>query len=99
MKTNHDSDRCYNTQAAVDKHSQRILDTEVSNNASDNQQLIPVIEAVQRGTGAIPDMILADAGYASEADFAALEQRLFKTLVLAAAPRTGSRRAAAGRFP
>jgi len=75
MKTGHGFEQCYNAQAAVDEHSQLILATEVGNNASDSQRLIPVIEAVQRNTGATPEMILADAGYASEANFQALEQR------------------------
>lgn len=75
MKTAHGFDQCYNAQAAVDEDSQLILATEVGNNASDSQRLIPVIEATERNTGATPDMTLADAGYASEANFQALEAR------------------------
>lgn len=75
MKTGHGFDQCYNAQAAVDEDSQLILATEVGNNASDTQRLIPVVDAIQRNTGALPQMTLADAGYASEANFMALEAR------------------------
>lgn len=73
MKTAHGFDPCYNAQAAVDEGSQLIVATELGQQAPDMQQLVPMVQAVQRNVGALPDMTLADAGYASEANFVALE--------------------------
>lgn len=74
MKTAHGFDPCYNVQAAVDEGSQLIVATEPGQQAPDVQQLVPMVQAVQRNVGALPTMTLADAGYASEANFVALEQ-------------------------
>jgi hypothetical protein len=63
----------YNAQAAVDGASQLIVATGLSNNASDAIQLLPMMEAAQRNAGATPQQLLADAGYRSEANLAALE--------------------------
>ncbi len=63
----------YNAQAAVDGGSQLVVATGLSHNASDAIQLLPLIEATQRNTGAAPQQLLADAGYRSEANLATLE--------------------------
>lgn len=73
MKTAHGFDPCYNAQAAVDEGSQLIVATELGNAGVDVNQLVPMVEAVRRNVGVLPDMTLADAGYASEANFVALE--------------------------
>lgn len=62
----------YNAQAAVDE-SLLIVAATVTNSASDAAQLLPVLAQLQATTGQSPAMALADAGYASEANFAALE--------------------------
>lgn len=62
----------YNAQAAVDE-SLLIIAATVSNIASDTPQLLPVLAQVQSTLGQSPTMLLADAGYASEANFVALE--------------------------
>lgn len=62
----------YNAQAAVDE-SLLIIAATVSNIASDSPQLLPVLEQVRDTLGQSPTMLLADAGYASEANFVALE--------------------------
>ncbi|MCK7497294.1 MAG: IS1182 family transposase [Comamonadaceae bacterium] len=63
----------YNAQAAVDGASQLIVAAGLSNNASDARELLPLIEATQYNTGATPRELLADAGYRSETNLAALE--------------------------
>jgi len=73
MKTGDGFQQCYNAQAAVDEGSQLIVATALTNGAADNGQLLPLVAAVQRTTGALPAVTLADSGYASEATFAALE--------------------------
>ena len=72
MKTGNGFEQSDNAQAAVDE-SGLIVATEVVNASTDNHQLIPMVEATQRNTGVLPQMTLADSGYASEVNFAALE--------------------------
>lgn len=72
MKTGHGFDQCYNAQAAVDE-SGLIVATEVGNAGHDTHALVPMVRATQENVGALPQMTLADSGYASEANFAALE--------------------------
>ncbi|HEU0197202.1 MAG TPA: IS1182 family transposase, partial [Nevskiaceae bacterium] len=69
MKTAHGFDPCYNAQAAVDEDSHLIVATELGNGANDVRQLVPMVQAVQHNVDALPMMTLADAGYASEANF------------------------------
>ncbi len=72
MKTSNGFDQCYNAQAAVDE-SGLIVATEVGNAGNDTHALVPMVRATQENVGALPQMTLADSGYASEANFAALE--------------------------
>jgi transposase len=69
----------YNTQVAVDSEHQIIVAATLNNQASDSQQLVPVIEAVKETAGAYPDEAMADAGYKSEANFATLESDAYTT--------------------
>lgn len=75
MKTQEGFQQCYNGQAAVDEDSRLIVAADLSNNAPDNGQLLPMVEQTQANTGLSPEMTLADAGYASEAAFRELEAR------------------------
>lgn len=75
MKTGYGFDQCYNAQAAVDGQSLLIIATELGNNGNDNDRLLSVLEGVQANTGSLPEMSLADAGYAGEVNFAALQER------------------------
>jgi IS5 family transposase len=72
MKTPDGFQQCYNAQAAVDADSQIIVACAVTNQPPDVQQLRPMLEAVHELTGSYPEELTADAGYASEANFAAL---------------------------
>jgi transposase len=72
MKTPHGFEQCYNAQASVDERG-LIVATEVIDAGTDSRHLIPMVEATRKNTQALPQMILADSGYASEANFAALE--------------------------
>ena len=69
--------QCYNAQAAVDAESQVILRglrtaCEVSQAPPDVQRLRPMLEQLIELNGRAPAELSADAGYASEANFAAL---------------------------
>lgn len=58
----------YNAQAAVDCDSQIIVAAEVTQHANDKQELIPLIDQVEENTGMLPEAVLADTGYFSEAN-------------------------------
>lgn len=62
-------EQSYNAQASVDETKQIIVAVAVTNCASDNDQLIPMIEATKESTGKLPEQVLADAGYRSEENF------------------------------
>jgi transposase len=74
MKSSEGFQQCYNAQVAVDADSQVIVACEVSNAPTDIQRLRPMLEQVHEHTGRYPDHFTADAGYASEANFAALAE-------------------------
>lgn len=69
MKMGNGFEQSYNAQAAVDETKQIIVAVSVTNCAADNAQLIPMIEATKETTGELPQQVLADAGYRSEANF------------------------------
>lgn len=73
MQTGEGFQQCYNGQAAVDEGSQLIVPADLSNQAPDNGQLLPMLALAKANTGQAPTVALADAGYASEATFQALE--------------------------
>ena len=68
-------EQCYNAQLAVDAERQIIVAAEVTANAADAGQLLPVEAQAEANTGQRAATVLADAGYKAEANFAALEQR------------------------
>ena len=49
-----------------------IVETQVTNEGTDTQQLIPILDSVQHMQ--TPERVLADAGYCSEANLTALEE-------------------------
>jgi transposase len=65
-------DYCYNAQTAVDDTAHIIVAAELTNSGADSRQLPSMLEAVRISAGSHPQQVLADAGYRSEAVFAAL---------------------------
>jgi len=65
--------QCYNAQAAVDAETQIIVAQEVSQAPPDVQRLRPMLQEIVELNGRPPEELSADAGYASEANFAALD--------------------------
>ena len=66
--------QCYNAQAAVDAGSQVIVACEVSRAPPDVQRLRPMLDHIREENGRPPAQLSADAGYASEANFVALDE-------------------------
>lgn len=81
MKMGTAFEQCYNAQAAVDGESQLLVASELTNNAADNGELVPMIEAVNSTVGQLPQRALADSGYRSEQAFAVAEEKGVEALV------------------
>ena len=73
--------QCYNVQAAVDGQQRIIVSASVQQSASDAAALIPMVQQAKRNVGQGAKEVLADAGYASEANLKALERRKIKGYV------------------
>ena len=78
MKTNHGFAYAFNAQAVVDEHSQVVLAAEVTDEAGDVNQLVPMTEKTEEnlaeaGISGSPKTLLADAGYCSEDNLEAAE--------------------------
>ena len=65
-------DASYNAQTAVDDRAHIIVAAELTNCASDAGELPVMLQAVQNNFDALPEQVLADTGYKSEAVFEAL---------------------------
>jgi len=65
----------YNAQAAVDAAAQIIVAHGLTASMSDQDQLVPLIDRIKDNLGRTPKEASADAGYCSEANFAALAER------------------------
>jgi len=68
MKKGGDYLQGYNCQAAVDEVAQIIVGTAVTNQAPDQEHLVPVLERVNANCGDPPAQLLADNGYWSTAN-------------------------------
>ena len=96
MPTSQDGfQQCYNAQLVVDADSQLIVTAAVSPQASDQGQLLRLLDAVEAPYGHTPNRLLADAGYRNERDLQELEARGIDAYV--ALGREG--RSTSGRSP
>ena len=75
MKTSEGYQQCYNGQLAVDDEFQLIVANALTNNASDNGELMGLVEGIEQTLGEAPQAVLADAGYRSEFCLEELERR------------------------
>jgi len=81
MSTVEGYQQCYNGQLAVEGNFQMIVANELTGNASDRGQLLPVLEQTRKTLGTLPDKLLADAGYRKETDFKRLEDQTIDAYV------------------
>jgi transposase len=75
MKSKDGFVQAYNAQIAVDAEAQIIVAQYVTQSASDSGQLVPLTDAIEANLGRKPRELSADAGYCSEGNLAALEER------------------------
>jgi hypothetical protein len=58
----------YNAEIGVDCDSQIIVAADVVQAANDKEQLIPMFDQVEENTGEVPDTVVADNGFSSQAN-------------------------------
>ena len=102
MKTSDRSfHQCYNAQAVVDEAHQIIIAAAITTQTSDVQQLVPMVELVERTCGKKARTVLADAGYWSDANMSAMEEREQRAYIATGRMKHGEQADAAprGRIP
>jgi len=75
--------QAYNAQAAVDADAQIIVAHRLTNNGSDQDALLPLLDAVAENTGEMPSEVSADNGFCSEANLEGLIARAVRGYVAA----------------
>jgi IS5 family transposase len=75
MKTSNGFEQSYNAGAAVDAHRQVIVATTLTNKQNDHDELVELVDQTIENVGEAPQQVSADAGYSSESNLEALEQR------------------------
>jgi transposase len=65
--------QAYNAQAAAEPLLQLIVGQTVTAASNDKEQLVPMLEVIEQQSGQRPDNVIADSGYCSEKNLAALE--------------------------
>jgi transposase len=75
--------QAYNAQAAVDADAQIIVAHRLTNNGSDQDALLPLLDAVEANTGEMPNEVSADNGFCSEANLEGLNARTVRGYVAA----------------
>ncbi|MBF6571806.1 MAG: IS1182 family transposase [Candidatus Binataceae bacterium] len=75
--------QAYNGQAAVDADAQIIVAHRLTDNGSDQDALLALLDAVAENTGQMPDEVSADNGFCSEANLEGLIARTVRGYVAA----------------
>ena len=75
--------QAYNAQTAVDADAQIIVAHRLTNNGSDQDGLLPLLDVVASNTGEMPDEVSADNGFCSEANLKGLIARTVRGYVAA----------------
>lgn len=81
MKVGGGFEQCFNAQAAVDKKTQIIIAAELTQDCNDKLQIKPILHRIAQTIGLLPERLLADCGYFSEANIEKLKL-LFPSVAL-----------------
>ena len=73
--------QAYNCQAAVDNEEQIIVAEDVTQQANDKQQAVPMLKHVKENTGQNPDQASMDAGYFSESNVDSIKGMKIEPLI------------------
>lgn len=91
--------QAYNAQAAVEPALQLIVAQDVTQQANDKQQLLPMIAAVRRQSGQKVKEVLADSGYCSEENLRQAAKKKIDLYVAAGKQKHGGPAPPAPRGP
>lgn len=75
-KATNSFEQSYNCQIAVDGKLQVIVAAEVTNEPNDKRQLAPMVAQIQEEVGELPKRVIADNGYCSDEQLAAVPGRV-----------------------
>ncbi|MDE8345460.1 MAG: IS1182 family transposase [Acidocella sp.] len=75
--------QAYNAQAAVDADAQIIVAHRLTNNGSDQDALLALLDTIKANTGEMPNEVSADNGFCSEANLEGLNARVVRGYVAA----------------
>lgn len=73
--------QAYNCQAAVDDQEQIIVAEDVTQQANDKRQAVPMLDQVKENTGQNPDQASMDAGYFSETNVSSIQGMKIEPLI------------------
>jgi transposase len=90
--------QAYNVQVAVDE-LQLIVGEAVTQDTNDKQQLMPMITTIEQQSGDTPRQLLADAGYCSDDNLAAIEDTTIDAYIATRKQKHGERPAPCPRGP
>ena len=96
MKTKDGYEQAYNAQAAVDAGDQVITAADVCAQQNDGAQLPAMLDQIEANTGSKPEQASADAGYCSEENLAAIEERKIEGFVATGRQKHGTASATGG---
>ena len=90
--------QAYNVQVAVDE-LQLIVGQAVTQDTNDKQQLMPMITTIEQQSGDTPSQLLADAGYCSDDNLAAIADTTIDAYIATRKQKHGARPAPCPRGP
>lgn len=90
--------QAYNAQVAVTE-AQLIIGQAVTQETNDKKQLIPMITIIEEQSGVTPTPLLADAGYCSDANLAAIADTPIDAYISTRKQKHGERPGRPGRCP
>jgi len=89
----------YNTQIAVEPVFQLIVGQRVTQAANDKQQMVPLVEAIEKQSGQKPEAVLADNGYCSDEHLKYLARKRMEGFVATGKQKHSQRREPCKRGP
>jgi transposase len=89
----------YNTQIAVEPVFQLIVGQRVTQAANDKQQMVPLVEAIEKQSGQKPEGVLADNGYCSDENLKYLARKRMEGFVATGKQKHDERRKPCQRGP
>jgi transposase len=90
--------QAYNVQVAVDE-LQLIVGQAVTQDTNDKQQLMPMVTTIEQQSGATPTQLLADAGYCSDENLAAIADTTIDAYIATRKQKHGERPGPCPRGP